>query len=445
MKDILQKLVSKAGDNNVIDNELYKIHNVKKGLRNEDGTGVLVGLTKISDVVGYKKEKDKKIDDYGSLYYRGINISEFINHQGESCCDLFEETAFLILFGYLPNSSELNAFKGYLSDNYDLPKRFLEHNILSIPGQNLINKLQQTILMLYNFDDDGDDTSPEALLEKGLNILAKLPAIICYIYQSKVNYYDSQDLIIKRADKKLTISENLLYMLRVGSPYTKKEVDLLDALLLVHADHGGGNNSTFINSVATSTLTDLYSSLVGGIGSMKGPRHGGANVAVSKMMTAVKDEIGLTTDRDKIRDILIRILNKDFFDKKGLVYGIGHAVYTKSDPRCEIIRSKCSELAPLNGFSEEFEFYKAFEEEAINLLSERKGINICSNVDFYSGFAYKMIGIPEELYTLLFILARTVGWVAHNVEYNQYADKIIRPATLYVGNKQEYIPRKDRC
>ncbi|MGM9974822.1 MAG: citrate/2-methylcitrate synthase, partial [Clostridiaceae bacterium] len=235
------------------------------------------------------------------------------------------------------------------------------------------------------------------------------------------------------------------YMLRAGTPYTKKEVELLDSLLLVHADHGGGNNSTFINSVATSTLTDLYSSLVGGIGAMKGPRHGGANVAVSKMMRAVEEEIGLTTDRGKIRDILIRILNKDFFDKKGLVYGIGHAVYTKSDPRCEIIRSKCSELAPLNGYSQEFEFYKTFEEEAISLLSERKGISICSNVDFYSGFAYRMIGIPEELYTLLFILARTVGWVAHNVEYNQYADKIIRPATLYVGTKQEYIPRKDRC
>ena len=444
MKEILQEFVAKAGDSNVIDNELYKIYNVKKGLRNEDGTGVLVGLTKISDVVGYKKENGKKIDDYGSLYYRGINISEFINHQEESCCDLFEEISFLILFGYLPNDSELKAFKGYLSDNYDLPKRFLEHNILSIPGQNLINKLQQTILMLYNFDNDGDDTSPEAMLEKGLNILAKLPAIICYIYQSKINYYDRQDLIIKRADKNLTIAENLLYMLRTGTPYTKKEVELLDSLLLVHADHGGGNNSTFINSVATSTLTDLYSALVGGIGSMKGPRHGGANVAVSKMMKAVEEEVGLTTDRGKIRDIIMRILNKDFFDNKGLVYGIGHAVYTKSDPRCEIIRSKCSELAPLNGFSEEFEFYKAFEEEAISILSERKGINICSNVDFYSGFAYKMIGIPEELYTLLFVLARTVGWVAHNVEYNQYSDKIIRPATLYVGTNHEYIPRKDR-
>ncbi len=444
MDCILQNFISKAGDCNVIDPELYKTYNVKKGLRNEDGTGVLVGVTKIADVVGYKTVDGHKVDDKGRLFYRGIDIRDIINNKEEGRADLFEEGAFLILFGYLPTANELKEFKDYLSSQYSLPQNFLEHNILALPGENLLNKLQQTMLMLYNFDEDPDNTSPEAILEKGLCIIAKIPSIVCYIYQSKMNYYNNHDLVIKHPVKDLTIAENIIYMLDSDPCCQKEFAELLDLMLFIHADHGGGNNSTFINSVATSTLTDLYSAITGGMGAMKGPRHGAANIAVSRMMQAVKNEIGITRDKDKIRAIIYRLLNKDFFDKKGLIYGIGHAVYTLSDPRSEFLQEKCRELAEKRGFLEELEFYNTFAEIAIEVMKETKGINVCSNLDFYSGFAYRMMGIPEELYTLLFITARIVGWVAHNMEFNAYCDKIIRPATLYVGKRQNYVPRKDR-
>lgn len=444
MNENVERFFRKSMNENRIANNLYKTHGVKKGLRNEDGTGVLVGLTRISDVVGYKMVDGKKVDDYGTLYYRGYDIKDLINDSTRTNPNAFEEVCFLILFGYLPERKELEQFQSYLQSKYKLPEDFLEMNILRVPGKNLMNRLQQAVLRLYAYDDNPDDTSVENTLSQGLNILAKIPSIICYIYMSKMNYYHDRSLIIHPTQKNLSIAQNILCMLRDDKHFSPKEAEILDLMLVIHADHGGGNNSTFTNVVISSTGTDIYSAMVGGIGSMKGPRHGGANLRVCEMMEEVKKEIGLTTDKEKVRKLINRILDKDFFDNSGLIYGIGHAVYTKSDPRSEILKQKSLALAVEKGRIKEYEFYMLFEKTAIEIMKERKGINVSSNVDFYSGFVYDMLNIPKDMFTLLFVCARVVGWLAHNIENKLYCDKITRPATQYVGEKHEYVERKER-
>ncbi len=444
MENRIQSFFDKSLKNNQIDNELYQTYSVKKGLRNEDGTGVLVGLTKISDVVGYKKENGEKVDDYGNLYYRGINVKDIIYANRQENRYLFEEVCFLILFGYLPNKQEFEEFKKILSDYYELPAHYLEASILGFPAKNLMNKLQQEVLMLYGYDDDPDNIDAKETLQKGINLIAKIPSIVCYTYQTKVHYFDEQSLFIHHVQKDYSIAETILSLLRNDGQFSKKEAEVLDVALVLHADHGGGNNSTFTNVVISSTGTDLYSSVAGAIGSLKGPRHGGANLAVKKQMELVIREISLQASDEQILNIIKRILDKDFNDKSGLVYGIGHAVYTLSDPRSEILSQKCHELAVEKGREEEYQFYCRFAKIAIDEIYRRKGIHVCSNVDFYSGLVYDMLNIPSDLYTLLFVVGRTVGWIAHNIESKLYSNRIIRPATKYVGGMETYEDIEER-
>lgn len=444
MNDQIQDFFQKSLIENQIDNALYQTYSVKKGLRNEDGTGVLVGLTKISDVVGYKKIDGQKEDDYGRLYYRGINVEDMIRYPKENKRYLFEEVCFLILFGYLPTSEEFERFKKILSEQYALPPHYLEANILGFPAKNLMNKLQQEVLMLYGYDGDPDNTGILETLNKGINLLAKIPSIVCYTYQTKVHYFDEKSLVIHHVQKDLSIAETILSLLRNDGKFTQKEAEALDIALVLHADHGGGNNSTFTNVVISSTGTDIYSSVAGAIGSLKGPRHGGANLAVKKQMENVIEEISLDATDDQIKMIINRILDKDFNDGSGLVYGIGHAVYTLSDPRSEMLSQICEELAIEKGRHQEYLFYKRFGEIAVQEIYQRKGIHVCTNVDFYSGLVYNMLNIPSDLYTLLFVVARTVGWIAHNVENKLYSNRIIRPATKYVGTLKDYQPVEKR-
>ena len=444
MSEFIDYVFQRSTTLNKIDNDLYSKYNVKNGLRNEDGTGVLVGLTKISDVVGYKKENDKKVDIEGELYYRGIKVSDFINKGDINKRFLFEEVCFLILFGYLPNKDELEAFKKELASRYELPNNYVQTRILGFPMQNIMNKLQQEVLMLYTYDQTPDDTSPEATLDKGLDLIAKIPEIVSYAYRTKVHYFDRQSLFIHPIRIDYSIAENILQTLRIDQSFTPTEARVLDMCLVLHADHGGGNNSTFTNVVMSSTGTDIYSCFAGAIGSLKGPKHGGANLAVAKQMELVIDTVGLDASDDKLREVINNILDKKFNDNSGLVYGIGHAVYTLSDPRCQILSKQCRILAIEKNRLKEYELYNRFEKIAIEEINKRKGINVCANIDFYSGLVYDMLGIPKDLYTLMFVIGRSVGWVAHNIENKLYSGKIIRPAGKYVGDKKEYIKIEDR-
>lgn len=298
--------------------------------------------------------------------------------------------------------------------------------------------------MLYSYDDDPDNISPKATMYKGLNLIAKIPSIVCYAYRSKVHYFDKESLYIHQIRNDLSIAENILMLLRDDKKFTPKEAEVLDMCLVLHADHGGGNNSTFTNIVISSTGTDIYSSFAGAIGSLKGPKHGGANLAVMQQMKLVIDEIGINASDEKIEMIVEKILDKQFNDNSGLIYGIGHAVYTISDPRCVILREQCKELAKEKNREAEFDFYYRFEKAAIEAIKKRKGITVCANVDFYSGLIYDMLSIPRELYTLMFVIARSVGWLAHNIENKLYSGRIIRPATKYVGETYEYLPLDKR-
>lgn len=423
----------------------YKKYDVKRGLRNEDNTGVLIGLTKVADVVGYKRDKKgNKVDVNGTLYYRGIDVREIV---AKDKLDrfLYEEACFLLLFGYLPTKTALQQFCKIVQSCYELPDDFLEMSLLRLPGKNIMNKLQHCLLTLYNYDTDNpDDTEAYATLRKGLNIVSKLPSIACYAYMSKIHYYDRQSLVIHYPRKDYSIAENILYMLRPDGKFTKKEAQLLDVLLFLHADHGGGTNSTFTNVVVASTDTDIYSTMVSSIGALKGPRHGGANIKVADMMERVISDISIQASDAQIEDVIHRILTRNFQNRTGLVYGFGHAVYTLSDPRAEILRHFCEIVAKEKKMEEIFDFYTRFEKAAIAILSKEKNCSMCSNVDFYSGLAYSMLGIPRDLYTPLFVVSRTVGWVAHNVENKLYDNRIIRPAAKYVGDLMDFIPMEDR-
>ena len=440
---ILARYFGRSSNFTDIPNNLFTEYNVKKGLRNEDGTGVRIGLTRISDVIGYTTDdQGRVIPCEGDLLYRGYSIRDLLLNRQKNYG--FEETCFLLLFGYLPDREEFENFKQCLAMRYDLPESFLANELLLKPARNLMNKLQSAVLSLYNYDDVPDETDVYQNLLKGINLIAKFPALSCYAYYTKVHSFDRSSLIIHYPRPEYSIAENILYMLRPDGKFTSHEANLLDAILLIHADHGGGNNSTFTNVVVGSTGTDLYSALSASIGSLKGPKHGGANISVSRMMQQVIADLDYTADKDQIRRIINSILDHNYYDYSGLVYGFGHAVYTLSDPRAELLRKLCRNLAEEQGCMYKFTFYKLFEDTVREVVRERKGDIIPSNVDFYSGLAYRMLGIPEELFTPLFATARVAGWVAHNLENKLYDGKIMRPATKYVGDSQEFIPMNQR-
>lgn len=423
----LKKIFDQSKDYTKIDNALFQKHNVKKGLRNEDGTGVCVGLTKIADVVGYKKIDNKKIDTKGDLYYRGISLYELIKTKDTRYA--YEEISFLLLFGHKPLISERQIFLKSIYDNYTIDRNFLDCNIRSIPTSHMMNKLQQLVLMLYNYDEDADSIDAYATLMKGIAVLAKLPSLLCYAYLSK---YDEGKNRYVQAKFDLSITENILYMIREGGSFTDREAEILDVMFILHADHGGGNNSTFTNVVVSSAGSDLYSTMASSIASLKGIRHGGANIKAKHMIKEIISIIGYSKDREIIKNILYQQLHKEFYDHSGLIYGIGHAIYTLSDPRSEILKEYACALAKEKNKTNEYDFYVRLEECAKAVIYEEKGIHVSSNIDFYSGFVYELLGIPEELYTPLFVCARFSGWLAHNIENKLYDGRIMRPATKYV-------------
>ena len=440
---ILARYFGRSSNFTDIPNNLFNEYNVKKGLRNDDGTGVRIGLTKISDVIGYTMDENYHvIPCEGDLLFRGYSIRDLIKNRQKNFG--FEETCFLLLFGYLPDREEFENFKTCLSLRYDLPESFLANELLLKPARNLMNKLQSAVLSLYNYDDNPDETDVYQNLLKGINLIAKFPALGCYAYYTKVHSFDRSSLIIHYPRPEYSMAENILYMLRPDGSFTDMEANLLDAILLIHADHGGGNNSTFTNVVVGSTGTDLYSALSASIGSLKGPKHGGANISVARMMRQVIADTDYTANKDQLKSIVERILDKDYYDYSGLIYGFGHAVYTMTDARAELLRKLCRGLAEKQGCMYKFTFYKLFEDVVKEVIMERRGTMIPTNVDFYSGLAYHMLGIPEELFTPLFATARVAGWVAHNLENKLYDGRIMRPATKYVGETKEFIPMSER-
>ena len=357
---ILARFFGRSSNYTDIPNPLFKEYNVKKGLRNDDGTGVRIGLTKVSDVIGYTVDQEGNIIPCeGDLIYRGYSIRDLLKNRYQHYG--YEETVFLLLFGYLPDRTEFNNFRKCLSDRYDLPADFLTNDILRTPSRNLMNKLQSCTISLYNYAQDPDAQHPYQTLLKGIDLVAKIPSIGCYSYFAKMHHFYRQSLIIHYPRPDYSIAENILYMLRTDGKFTEQEASILDAILMIHADHGGGNNSTFTNVVIGSTGTDLYSAVCGSIGSLKGPKHGGANISVNKMMQQIIADTRYSCDENLIRDIVERILDKDYFDNSGLVYGFGHAVYTLSDPRCELLRSLCERLADEQGCPERYQFYATFE------------------------------------------------------------------------------------
>lgn len=428
--DFIEKKYQELLTKGRIDAELYDTYQVKRGLRNANGTGVLVGLTKVAEVDGYKLVQQEKKEKDGILLYRGYDLKKIIE-QNETFS--FEKTMYLLLFSDLPTEEDLKSFKAILSDAYPLPMNFVENIILKNPSSSIMNHLMRCVLSLYSYDENPDSVEPLELLKKGIAVIAKMPALVSYSLQAKTHYLDKDTLSIHYPKKEYSFAENLLYLSRNDGGFTALEAELLDMCLTVHADHGGGNNSAFVGTVVASTHTDLYSMLTASLASLKGPKHGGANQKALDMMNTILEDVKEDASDAILIDRIERILAKDYFDKSGLVYGIGHAIYTKSDPRCEILKKKASVLARSKG-NTKFAFFERFEVLAVQILSQKKGMQVCANVDFYSGLIYEMLGIPRDLFLPIFACARTAGWIAHNMEGILYCDKICRPATKYVGD-----------
>lgn len=432
-------------DNRRIDKNLYIEYDVKRGLRDSNGKGVLTGLTEISDVNAYKLENGRRIPADGSLYYQGYEINDLVNGlQGRRFG--FEETIYLLLFGKLPDRQKMQMFLHVMEEMQELGGRFVRDVVMKASNSNIMNALQRCVLTLYTYDSNPDDISAQNVLRQSLELINKLPLIAVYSYRSYCHFRRDETLMIRNPRKGLSMAENILLMLRPDGKYTELEAKVLDIALILHADHGGGNNSTFTTHVVSSSGTDTYSSMAASIGSLKGPRHGGANLKVQEMFRDIKDNIGDWKDEDRIAEYLKKILNKEAFDRSGLIYGMGHAVYTLSDPRQVILKRFAKELAEEKGLTDEFELYNTVERIAGRLIMESRKIfkNVCANVDFYSGFVYKMLDIPEEMFTPLFAISRIPGWSAHRLEELVNGNKIIRPAYKYVGRHQEYIPMDQR-
>lgn len=442
----IKELADLSNSGNHIVPEMYPLHNVKRGLRDIDGNGVVAGLTEIS----YIKAKDKDSDGNavpckGELYYRGINIKDIVKGFVEENRFGFEETMFLLLFSKLPDEKELLEFREQLSVYRSLPPSFVRDMILKAPGKDMMNILSRCVLALYTYDENPDDISVDNVVRQCLQLISELPMIAVYAYHSFQHYHNNNSLFIHYPKKELTIAENILYMLREDGQFTPLEAKLLDLALVLHAEHGGGNNSTFTTHVVTSSGTDTYSAISAALGSLKGPRHGGANIKVVQMFDDMKASIDIKNEQE-IKDYLGRLLDKQAFDKAGLIYGMGHAVYSLSDPRADVLRVYAEQLSKEKGMEDEFKLYKFVEENAPGIIAEKRKIykGVSTNVDFYSGMVYKMLNLPYELFTPIFAVARIVGWSAHRIEEIQNAGKIIRPAYINVKDRFEYIPLNER-
>jgi citrate synthase len=442
---LIYKLSEAVKTTSKIDNELFLKYNVKRGLRNEDGTGVLVGLTQIGNVVGYERLPEGGLNPIpGKLYYRGYDVEDIVHDLIREKRFGFEEVAYLMLSGKLPDKEELDNFKELLNDNMQLEQK-TKMNIIDLEGQNIMNILARCVLEMYNFDPNPDDTSPENLMRQSVQLISRIPTIIAYAYNIYRHSTHGRSLHIRHPNENLTIAENFLYMLK--RYYTPLEARTLDLLLVLQAEHGGGNNSTFTVRVTSSSGTDTYSSIAAGIGSLKGPLHGGANIQVVDMFNHLKENIKDWNDTDEIDTYFQRMLNKEAYNKTGLIYGIGHAVYTISDPRALLLKELARDLAKEKDLEKEFAFLELLEERAIESFYNFKGSQkrVSSNIDFYSGFVYEMIGLPQEIYTPLFAMARIVGWTAHRIEELNFKSKrIIRPAYRNILEEQSFIPINKR-
>lgn len=429
--EILEKELMK---NHRIDPNLYIEYDVKRGLRDSAGKGVLTGLTEISDVSAFELVNGRRIPAEGSLYYQGINVMDLIDGlHGRKFG--FEETIYLLLFGKLPSDNEMDMFLAVMDEMEDLSGRFVRDVVMKASSQNIMNAMQRCVLTLYTYDSAPEDISAANVLRQSMELIAKLPIIAIYSYHSYRHFRKDKTLFIRNPEKGLSMAENFLLMLRPDGKYTELEAKVLDIALILHAEHGGGNNSTFTTHVVTSSGTDTYSSTAASLGSLKGPRHGGANLKVQHMFADIKEHINDWTDEAEVEAYLQKILNKEAFDHTGLIYGMGHAVYTLSDPRELILKRFARELAEEKGMMEEFALYELVERLAGRLIMIQRKLfkNVCANVDFYSGFVYSMLGIPEELFTPIFAIARMPGWSAHRLEELLNTSKIIRPAYKYVG------------
>ena len=429
-----------------IDEELYRKYEVKRGLRDISGKGVLAGLTDISEIISYTIEDNDMIPCEGRLFYRGYNIQDLVGGLIRDKRFGYEEIAYLLLSGSLPDEKELADFSHLIGEYRTLPTSFVRDIILKAPSQDMMNTLARSVLTLYAYDNRADDTSLPNVLRQCIQLIALFPVLSVYGYQAYSHYHDGNSLFIHPPVPGLSTAENILHILRPDSKYTELEARILDLVLILHMEHGGGNNSTFTTRVVTSSGSDTYSVMAAALCSLKGPKHGGANIKVQQMMKDLKKHVKDTSDVDEIVFYLNQLLNKEAFDKKGLIYGMGHAVYSVSDPRAQIFKGFVKDLAVEKGLMDDYQLYSNVEQLAVDLISKRRTIykGVCANVDFYSGFVYSMLGIPEELFTPLFAMARIVGWSAHRMEELITGDKIIRPAYKPLSTQKEYVDLHNR-
>ncbi len=439
----LAEMSEKAG---VIDSELFTRYEVKRGLRDLNGKGVLAGLTNISDVRAKEIVDGVEIPAHGRLFYRGYDVKDLVHGFTADNRFGFEEITYLLLFNKLPNQEELASFRSMLAGYRTLPTSFVRDIIMKAPSNDMMNTLARSVLTLYSYDDKADDTSIPNVLRQCLQLISLFPQLCIYGYQAYSHYHDGNSLFIHQPNPELSAAENILHLLRPDSKYTPLEAKILDIALVLHMEHGGGNNSTFTTHVVTSSLTDTYSTIAAAIGSLKGPRHGGANIKVVKMFEDMKEHLTDWEDEDAVSDYLKKLLHKEAFDQAGLIYGVGHAIYSKSDPRAVIFKSFVESLSKEKGLEKEFALYSLVERLAPKIIEKErqmyKGVSI--NVDFYSGFVYHMLGLPMELYTPIFAIARISGWSAHRLEELANNGKIIRPAYKPIAPEQDYIPMNDR-
>lgn len=430
-----------------IDPSLYVEHKVNRGLRDLNGNGVLTGLTEISEITAKKQVGAQSVPCAGELFYRGYDVRKLTSGFIADDRFGFEEIIYLLLFGSLPDKEALAAFQTLLGDYRSLPTSFVRDVVMKSPSRDMMNSLARSVLMLYSYDRNADDTSIPNVLRQCLQLISVFPQLAVYGYQA-YNYYirGNDSFFIHEPDPALSTSENILHMLRMNSKYTKLEARILDLALILHAEHGGGNNSTFTTHVVTSSGTDTYSAVAAALGSLKGPKHGGANIKVCHMFREIKEQVRDWEDREEIEAYLQKLVSREAFDRSGLIYGIGHAVYSVSDPRAQIFKGFVEALSVEKGLEKEFALYSAVEELAPKVIvgSRKMYKGVSANVDFYSGFVYTMLGIPEELFTPIFAIARIAGWSAHRIEELVNGNKIIRPAYMAVSPRREYVPMEKR-
>ena len=442
----IERMADISIQHNNIKPEMYTQHRVNRGLRDMNGNGVVTGLTEVSTIKAKTtNEHGEVVPCEGQLYFRGVNVRDLVNGFTLDNRFGFEETIYLLLFSELPNKAELDEFTKELADYRTLPKSFVRDMILKAPGKDMMNMLSRGVLALYAYDDNPDDISIPNVLRQCIQMIAMFPLLAVYGYQSYRHYHRDKSLHIRRPKPEFSTAENLLHILRKDGSFTDLEAKILDLALVLHAEHGGGNNSTFTTHVVTSSGTDTYSAIAAALGSLKGPRHGGANIKVVKMFEDMKRNIN-TKKQSEIEDYLRRLLDKQAFDQAGLIYGMGHAVYSLSDPRSDILKECAKELAVAKGREDEYALYETVAELAPQIISEKRKMykGVSANVDFYSGLIYKMLGLPNELYTPIFAVSRIAGWCAHRIEEIQNAGKIIRPAYISVRDNKEYTPLENR-